>query len=301
MRNFISFIKGCLAFAFLLGAVFAEERINDEQGDVVCVPKVIHFIHLDAAGVTPEVVENMHDWMLKNPGYKTQLWTLPQSKDLAFSDIEQRSIMDLGFNVVSRAFATADAIIDREEIIKFEVLRKEGGVCVDNVKGEKISLDPMTSQYDLFISADTQEGVSSGDPLVWGARPNHPFIEKVIDRFFMQERKEGDIVKEEFSLALKAVLLEGKKDPSLHCTIIPITSIYSDDDSCEQQGLSSYAFDDRDPHARDIDRLMNTSLARLKVKSQHFMSHFFALIALSLICVVMLAVIVIKIRQRYFS
>lgn len=277
--------------------------VSTARKEIYSIPRTLHFIHLKPEALSTYEEENIRQWIENNPGFKAQLWSFADKRALSIPELEQRKLADLDFKVLSRAFAVADSNQEREEIVRFEILLQEGGVYVDNTKEGGASLDPYLQKYDLFCSLDSENASLPCGSLAVGAAPGHPALKKMMAYLFSEDMSSDHELKEQVSSALKKALQDSSVDSSLRYVVIPSSQLVKTKENSilESDDLSSYVFKETDPHARDIDRLMNTSLARLKVKSQHFMSHFFALIALSLICVVMLAVIVIKIRQRYFS
>lgn len=291
-------------FLHFCDELFEHNKIVSSKEDTQKhIPKVLHFVHLHSEPLSEVQQKNIEHFLKNNPGFTARLWTVDPMQAPSLEGLEHRKIADLGGKRLSKAFAFVEEGVAREEVVRLMILLEEGGVCVDDEKAFTFFLEPLLSRYDLFCSLDSEaEGTCCG-ALALGACAQSPIIKKVLSEIFSERALSEDITSQTISSAFKEALQQSSQDRS-SCPIVIPASIFlgqQETKTFNTDELSSHVFQEKDLSHSDIEKLMSTSLARLKVQSKQFLSHFFALVALSLICVVMLAVVVIKVKQRYFS
>lgn len=123
------------------------------------IPKKIHQIWLGSS-LPNEYYKLTQTWKEKNPDYEYKLWT---DKDVNNVHIEKRDIFNACRNQGMRS-----------DILRYEILRKEGGIYVDT---DFECLKPL----DDLLYLDFFTGISYDGELqlyigIIGTTPNHPII-----------------------------------------------------------------------------------------------------------------------------
>ncbi len=118
--------------------------------DGVRIPKIVHFIWIGPKAFPRESVENVRTWMAKNPGWTFYFWT-DRQRPLPCPGMQARMIQDFDFFKLRDCFSKSDNYGEKSDVLRYEILYREGGVYVDHdVKCFK-SFDVLNRSYDFFL------------------------------------------------------------------------------------------------------------------------------------------------------
>jgi len=283
------------------------------------IPKTVHFIWLGPKAFPPKSVENIRTWMSNNPDWTFVYWT-DKDRPAPCNGMEVRQVKDFSFTRLGSRFAQTENWGEKSDILRYEILLKEGGVYVDHDANCLQPFDGLHKAYDLYCCLETPHTPFVGQNLtcgngVIGSKPSHPTIQKVIDLIDSrwdslgnQFRGKDNFSKEELVMqrtyiALTDVLKNGSSFDGSCDIVLPsayffaksgVKSLYS-----KHFYANSWAEDNADDP--EWEKMISSSIIKLKHSSKHFLLYFFALVGLSLISVITLCVILIKVKQRYFS
>jgi len=131
------------------------------------IPKIIHFIALEENGsleCNPYIdsVKRLH------PDWEYKIWTNKEVAKIALTNQE--------------IYNKAKDITEKADILKYEILFRYGGICLEtNVEGLK-KLDSLHHCYDFFIGiAPLYHGFLHVETAIIGSAPGHPVLKHVIN------------------------------------------------------------------------------------------------------------------------
>lgn len=149
------------------------------------IPKVIHFIWLGPRPFPPLSVENVRTWMAQNPDWKVKFWT-DRERPAPCAGMERHLVSEFPFSFLGRCFAESQNYGEQSDILRFEILYREGGVYADHDANCLIPFEKLHGGFDFYCGLEAPHpafvglNITSGNGLL-GARPGHPVIKKVID------------------------------------------------------------------------------------------------------------------------
>jgi hypothetical protein len=175
--------RDMLSFA---GALYEKNKMAQytQQGKYK-IPPVVHFIWLGPRPFPPESVENVRDWMDKNPGWTVKFWT-DRDRAPPYDGMEKMLVEGFHFLKLGTAFEQSQNWGEKSDLLRYEILYQEGGVYVDHDASCLRSFDGMHRGYDFFCGLETPHepfvgrSVTCGNAVI-GASSHHPTMGKVID------------------------------------------------------------------------------------------------------------------------
>jgi hypothetical protein len=155
--------------AYLFKAI-AEQRI----------PKVVHFIWIGPKPFPRASVENVRGWMAKHPDWTFKFWT-DRKRPLPCPGMELHLIKDLPFLKLQTCFLKSDSYGEKSDLLRYEILYREGGVYVDHDVKCMRAFDPLNQAYDFYCGIDMPYTSSLPSCIfptnnLIGIRPNHPIL-----------------------------------------------------------------------------------------------------------------------------
>lgn len=149
------------------------------------IPKVLHFIWLGPRQFPRESIPNIQSWMSKNPGWRVKFWT-DRKRPLPAEGIEECLVGDWTHPELEKCYYKTDNFAERADLLRYEILLKEGGVYVDHdVKCFK-SFDELNDSYEMYcgleLPSDTpiSSSIHVTNNLI-AARPGHPVLERCVE------------------------------------------------------------------------------------------------------------------------
>ncbi len=149
------------------------------------IPKIIHFIWLGPKPFPPESVENVRSWIAYHPDWKVKFWT-DRERPVPCSSMERVLVDTFSFQFLEKCFHESQNYGEKSDILRFEILYKEGGVYADHDANCLIPFANLHAGFDFYCGLETPHpsfvglNITSGNGLL-GARPHHPVIKKVIE------------------------------------------------------------------------------------------------------------------------
>jgi hypothetical protein len=165
--------------------------LNGRSSDYT-IPPILHVIHLSDLPLNEAFLKR---WISFHAGWKVKLWTL---KEVAVQ-VEGVDVMDANrfpFLYSRQEFEGAKSLEEKGDILRFEILYQEGGLCIEMGTKCLKSFDPLNRGLDFYCGLNPPhppiagKNITSGHEIL-GARPFHPVIGKslelVRERGVMQE------------------------------------------------------------------------------------------------------------------
>lgn len=149
------------------------------------VPKIIHFIWIGPRQFPRESVENVRTWMAKHPDWTFYFWT-DRQRPLPCPGMRVRMIQEVEFLKLKSCFAKSDSYGEKSDLLRYEILYREGGIYVDHdVKCFK-AFDPLNEAFDFFCGIDmpyTSSLPSCIHPTnnLIGVKSRHPIIARCME------------------------------------------------------------------------------------------------------------------------
>lgn len=135
-----------------------------KKADKPLIPRIIHQIWLGSE-LPKKYARFCKTWEEMNPGYEYKLWT---DADVADFEMENRELFDRSKNYGLKS-----------DILRYELLKRYGGIYVDTDFECLQSLDKFAHANDFFAGMLDHESVANG---LIGCRPGHPLIDIFINK-----------------------------------------------------------------------------------------------------------------------
>ncbi|MDN3507241.1 MAG: glycosyltransferase [Simkaniaceae bacterium] len=150
------------------------------------IPKVIHFIWLGPRPFPAQSVENVRAWMARHPDWTVKYWT-DRERSAPCNDMEVCYIDEFSFGSLGACFAASENWGEKSDVLRFEILAKEGGVYVDHDANCLQKFDGIHRGYDFYCGLETPHPIVAGRNItagngIIGARANHPIVLSVIEK-----------------------------------------------------------------------------------------------------------------------
>ena len=169
------------------------ERLHAKESDHFRIPNVIHFIWVGPSNFPIESLENIRMWKKHNPDANFKFWT-DRPRIAPISGMEIHYVKDFIFAKLGKLFDESENWAEKADILRLEILEKEGGIYVDHDADCLHSFASLQKSYDFFAALEPPHdpigelAVTIGIGII-GSAPHHPFIQKSID--LLQKRWVG--------------------------------------------------------------------------------------------------------------
>ncbi|WP_341790135.1 glycosyltransferase [Rickettsia endosymbiont of Polydrusus tereticollis] len=129
------------------------------------IPKIIHQIWIGSKDIPPLYKNYTEECRLLHPNWEFKLW---KDEDIAKLNMQYKNIYDL-----------ARSLVQRSDILRYEILLRFGGVYRDmDVKCYR-PLDEMNHKYDFYAALEYVGVINNG---FIASAPNHPIIKETLDQ-----------------------------------------------------------------------------------------------------------------------
>jgi mannosyltransferase OCH1-like enzyme len=128
------------------------------------IPRVFHQIWVGPDPFPDEYAGYRQTWLAHHPGWELRLWT----EDTLPDGLTRTEVYD-------RLRSPAE----RANILRLELLSREGGVYVDTDFECRRSIEPLIEEAELFITLAKPGRVNNA---LMGSRPGHPAIAEALER-----------------------------------------------------------------------------------------------------------------------
>lgn len=148
------------------------------------IPKVMHLIWLGPNSFPIESLDNVRTWVATHPDWTLKLWS-DRERILPGIAYEAHDVRDFDFEFLKRQFEASDNWGERSDILRYEILFREGGVYFDHDANCLRSFEGLHRGYDFYACLETPHReisdyvVSTGIGII-GARAGHPVIRDAI-------------------------------------------------------------------------------------------------------------------------
>lgn len=149
------------------------------------IPKIVHFIWLGPRSFPGESVHNVRTWMSQNPDWTFKFWT-DRQRDPPCHGMETIVIKEYPFPYLGRCYASSENWGEKSDVLRFEILYREGGVYVDHDANCLQPFEAMHGAYDFYCGLEAPHppfvgrNITAGNGVI-GSRPGHPLVKQVID------------------------------------------------------------------------------------------------------------------------
>ncbi len=161
-----------------------EPLVHTAKGPVK-IPKVVHFIWLGPRPFPPESVVNVRSWMAQNPDWTFKFWT-DRERPAPCNGMETIILKEYPFPFLERCYRASENWGEKSDILRFEILFKEGGVYVDHDASCLVPFEPYHNAYHFYCGLETPHppfvgrNITAGNGVI-GSCPGHHVIKKVIE------------------------------------------------------------------------------------------------------------------------
>jgi hypothetical protein len=150
------------------------------------IPKTIHLVWLGPNPFPRKQIENIRSWIAYHPDWSVNFWT-DRRRPPPCKGITVRLVQEFEFDFLKEQFESSRNSAEKADILRYEVLYKEGGLFIDyNIRCLR-PFHKLHSGYDLFVCLEMpHEGVdgrsvTAGNALL-GAKKHHPVVKDVITK-----------------------------------------------------------------------------------------------------------------------
>lgn len=141
----------------------------------VLLPKVFHQIWLGPRKVPASFQAWADRWLALNPGWKMQWWT-----DQRLPDIVNRT-----------PFEQADKMAAKSDILRYEILARDGGVYIDSDMEPLRPIEELLPQVNAFYGDERPDTPCNA---ILGCVPKDPFFSHLVTHLGESWAGPGDIV-----------------------------------------------------------------------------------------------------------
>ena len=156
------------------------------------IPRIFHPIWLGSEPMPEDFVAYGETWRAHHPGWEMRLWTDEGLPDLG----ESRPAFERGRNQS-----------ERSNVLRYELLRSQGGVYIDTDMECRRSIEPLIDGVPVFAGYQREGRLGSA---IIGAEAHHPAFEEGVRR--VRERTGSGLQVNENGPGFLAEMLAGHPD-----------------------------------------------------------------------------------------
>lgn len=148
------------------------------------IPKVIHFIWIGPKHFPEDSKKNIISWIENNPGYVFKFWT-DRKRDNLPKNLTIHFINASFFHFFLNEYLQSENYGEKSDLIRYEILFREGGVYVDHDVVAYNSLDTLLERVDFFCGVEPphiplgESSITICNNII-GSKSKHPIIEETI-------------------------------------------------------------------------------------------------------------------------
>lgn len=153
--------------------------------DYYKIPKKIHLIWLGPKSFPIESLDTIRSWIALHLDWEIYFWT-DRERIIPVQGLIMRSVNDFEFSKLKQYFELSTNWAEKADILRFEILAKEGGVYIDHDAFCLKNFDNLNKAYDFYSCLEAPHpeidgyAITSGIGII-GAKTSHPVILGAID------------------------------------------------------------------------------------------------------------------------
>ncbi|MDN3504662.1 MAG: glycosyltransferase [Rhabdochlamydiaceae bacterium] len=150
------------------------------------IPKTVHFIWVGPKAFPKTSKKNVESWVNLHPGWTFKFWT-DRVRPLPHPRMQQVIIQPSHFQSLEKHFEESNNYAEKSDILRYEILKQEGGLYVDHDVVCYQSFDKIFDKHQFFCAVEPPHkpiattSISVCNNII-GTIPNHPILEKCIKK-----------------------------------------------------------------------------------------------------------------------
>lgn len=165
-----------------------EKNFTVAAFDGTRIPEVVHFIWLGPNSFPQESIKNVSSWKELHPDWTFKFWTDDPERPCPLPGMEKHLISELELPYLGTFLERTNNWGERSDMLRYEILFKEGGVYVDHDVTCYRSFSALNPVYDFYACleaphpAEGQKTQIFACNCVIGSIPNHPIFESMMEK-----------------------------------------------------------------------------------------------------------------------
>jgi hypothetical protein len=171
----------------------SRKNFLSESRDACRVPKIIHFIWIGPRPFPRESVENVRTWMARHPEWTCCFWT-DRDRPTPCPGMQLRRVQSIQWAHLKHCYSTSDNFGEKSDLLRYEILYREGGVYVDHDVACMKAFDPLNSAFDFYCGIDMPYTSSLPSCIfttnnLIGSKAGHPILQQCMESLAEQWEK----------------------------------------------------------------------------------------------------------------
>ena len=167
------------------------ERLKPSKvllGSKPIIPKIVHQIWLGNAEIPKNYQYFLETWKQYNPDWEIKVWTI--------EDVLKEKFPNMDLFYLSRSHA------EQSDIIRYEIIRRYGGVYVDTDVECFTNFDVLNYRYDFYVNMEppalNKKRVTIANNMI-ASVPNHYILTQALDNIRENWDKAEELFEEKYS------------------------------------------------------------------------------------------------------
>jgi len=153
------------------------------------IPKSMHFIWLGPKNFPISSLPFIRSWISLHPMWKIIFWT-DRERPAPCSGMEKRIIDKFYLKDLKNCYEETTNWGEKSDLLRYEILKKEGGVYIDHDASCLWPLDVLHQSFDFYAAlADPHPQSLTVPNGCFGCVSNHPVLEKTIEIILASHEK----------------------------------------------------------------------------------------------------------------
>lgn len=151
------------------------------------IPKKLHWIWIGPKPFPETSIHNVQTWKKHHPDWELHFWTDSKTAPLPVKGMIRRLVPAYDFSPLSDLFSKTDNWGEKADMIRFVLLKREGGIYIDHDAACEKPFDILALNFDFVVALEkpgfyeTLESKILPSNAIICSVPNHPILEKTID------------------------------------------------------------------------------------------------------------------------
>ena len=152
------------------------------------IPRKLHWIWIGPKPFPKESIHNVQTWKKQHPDWEFYFWTDSETTPLPVAGMVRRLVTSYDFSPLSAFLSKTDNWGEKADIIRFVLLKKEGGIYIDHDAACEKPFDILALNFDFVVALEKpgfyetlEAKILPSNALICSV-PNHPILEHTIQR-----------------------------------------------------------------------------------------------------------------------